>query len=566
MDVSDLVALVFRADWTQLSLSARISYTFDPSVAGRLADRRASESDRAMGPLRGAWLRPRIDYEDRSPVHSERSLLTAPGGRYRVENGVLVVGDGEHRWSVSGGVALPDQRHRLGWDLCELLTPRWLIAYYELQVIGTEVVGDRSAVRVTGAPRTAASRHHGTYHLLDSVDVLVDAELGILLASRQIFEGQTRESAELHNLVLNPPEAGLSGMFALPPGVRTEEEKEPFADYLPPTGAGWQIAGAVAGVAANALGFAIRHAPRRTPTWPTDDEEPIMPDAAKLAPEDWEDGRPPDDWVVNLLHRTGLPAPALIAEVHDWTDPTPSIQSFRMLQEKMPAPLQGVFGPDAVWEAFGDRVAEDRGGHRVARLAVRVPGRYRLDYVSGDWRKRYRAIACDGEHTTKLFADRVAIGPPKSLDSDLASMFDPAWLLADWRLAVIGLTRVADRDGVAIRAVATATLDGRCELLTRADLVVDLELGVLLRKTTYVNDQPATRIELRDLRPLDDSTNFRIMPGRGIRSVTDSGGPLGDLSLPGPAEAVATTATLAAAGAVAFAGWLEKHRIQRDRR
>jgi hypothetical protein len=566
MDLSDLVALVFRADWTQLSLSARISHTFDPSVARRLADRLAFESEWTLGPLQGAWQRPRVDHADQGPVHSERRLLTAAGGRCRVENGVLVVCDGEHCWSVSGGVALPNLRRTLGSDFCGLLTPRWLIACYELKVIGAEVAGGRSAVRVTGAPRTAASRLHGTHRLLDSIDVLVDAELGILLSSRQIFEGQTREAAQLCDVVINPPEAGVFGMFALPPGVRVEQEKEPFADYEPPSGAGWQVAAVAAEVAATALGFAIRHAPRRRLTWPTDDEELIMPGDAELAREDWEQGQPPDDQALNLLHRTGLAALALTAEVHEWTDAMPSIQSLKMLQEKMPAPLQGIFGPDAVLDAFSDRVAEDRGGHRVARLAVGIPGRHRLDYVSGDWNKRYKAIACDGEHTTKLIADRVAIGPPKSLDSDLASMLDPAWLLKGWRLAVIGSATVAGRDGVAIRAVPIAIADTRHELLTRADLVVDVDLGILLRNTTYVDGQPTTRIELRDVQPLEDSASFRIVPGPGMRSVTDSGGPLGDLNLPWPAEAAATTATLAAAGAVAFAGWLEKHRAKRDRR
>jgi hypothetical protein len=98
-----------------------------------------------------------------------------------------------------------------------------------------------------------------------------------------------------------------------------------------------------------------------------------MPGDAELAREDWEQGQPPDDQALNLLHRTGLAALALTAEVHEWTDAMPSIQSLKMLQEKMPAPLQGIFGPDAVLDAFSDRVAEDRGGHRVARLAVGIP-------------------------------------------------------------------------------------------------------------------------------------------------------------------------------------------------
>jgi hypothetical protein len=249
--------------------------------------------------------------------------------------------------------------------------------------------------------------------------------------------------------------------------------------------------------------------------------------------------------------------------VHEWIDLLPWAQNFSKFQEKMPAFLDGIFGPDALWDALADRAAEDGPRHRVARLAVQNPGQYRLDYLSGDWNKRYTAIACDGEHTTKLFTDRVATGPVKRLDAKLAAMLDPAWLLAGWRLAVIGAASVAGRNGIRIRAVASPAAG---IVSTGADVVVDAELGVLLRNTTYVNDQPATRTELRDLSLLDEKTSFRIVPGPGVRSVTDSGSPLADLNLPRPAEAAAAAATLAAAGAVAVTGWLDKHRARRDRR
>lgn len=566
-DISDLVALLYRTDWQQLSLSATIGKTFDASVARRRSWRSASEIRRVLGPLPGPWQMPQVDYGDSGPVHSERNLLTAPGGRYRVQGsgGFLVVCDGEHRWDVSGGVAHRALGRGPGWDFCGLLTPQWLIACYELQVMGAEVVGRRAAIRVTGTPRTFSTRGSRRYHLLDRVEVLVDAELGILLGSRQVFEGETLESAELRDVVISPPEAGISGLFARPPDVDVDdEEEEPFADFQAPSGTGWQLAGAAAGVAASALGFAVRHGPRRKLVWPSDDEEPDMPSDAVLAAEDWEQGQPPDDRIVNLLHRTGLSAPALTADVHQWIDVQPSLQHFRMYREKMPAPLAGIFGPDAVWDALSERAAEDGGGHRVARLAVRVPGQYRLDYVAGSWNKRYKAIASDGEHTTKLFDDRVATGPLLPLDADLAAMLDPAWLLNGWRLAVMATARV----GIAIRAVAAGEPDDSAGnlLATRADLVVDTELGVLLRHTTYVGDRPVTRTELRDVRPLDDSTSFRIVPSPGMRSVTDSGGPLGDRNLPRPAEAAATAAAVAAAGAVAVTGWLDKHRTRRDRR
>jgi hypothetical protein len=561
---------VYRTDWKQLSLSATISHTFDASAARRLNWRKAAETRRVLGPLQGAWRPPHLDDEDSRPVHSASDLLVAPGGRYRVQGsgGLLVVCDGEHRWDVSDGVAGRVPWREAGWDFHGMLTPRWLIACYELQAMGVEVVGGRAAIRVTGTPRMVSALRRSRYRLLDRVDVLVDVELGILLGSKQVFEGETLESAELSDVLVSPPAAAMSDSFALPPDVDVEDDEEPFGDYQPPSGAGWQVAGAAAGVAAGALGFAVRHAHRPKVVWPTDDEEPDMPTDAELSAEDWERGQPPDDLVINLLHRTGLAAPALIADVHQWVDVQPSLQHFRSFQNKMPAALAGMFGPDAVWDALSDRAAEDGGGHRVAKLAVDGPGKYRLDYLSGSWNKRYKAIASDGEHTDKLFDDRVATGPPKPLNADLAAMLDPAWLLNGWRLAVIGPATVAGRPGIAIRAVVAETPDDDpgSLLTTPADLVADAELGVLLRYTTYSADQPVTRTELRDLRPLDDNTSFRIVPGPGLRSVTDSGGPLGDRNLPRPAEAAATAAAFAAAGAVAVTGWLDKHRTRRDRR
>jgi hypothetical protein len=109
--------------------------------------------------------------------------------------------------------------------------------------------------------------------------------------------------------------------------------------------------------------------------------------------------------------------------------------------------LDGILGPDALWEAVAER-AGDHGGHRVARLRVRVPDRYRLDYTAGDWDKRYTSIACDGEHTTKLSGDRVATGPARPLEADFTALLDPAWLLSGWRLLSASPVTLAGRPRV----------------------------------------------------------------------------------------------------------------------
>ncbi len=594
MDKSGLVALVYRADWTQLSLSATIWSTFDPEVDERLSERKAAEARR----LTGVWprvgqSRPRPyehddeddedeDDDDFTPRDAERRVLLAPGGRCRIEssNGYLTLSDGGQSWVISppddeedddaSEVVAHRLRHAItpGEEFRGLLTPRWLIACYDLEISGEEAAGSRTAIRVTGTPRSASGRRRGRYDLLDRVEVLVDAELGILLRSAQILAGQTRESAELRDLVVDPAGAADASMFTPPPGLPVEDEKQPFADFEMPTGPGWQAAGAAAGVAAKALGFAARNAPRKKTAWPTDDEEPDMPADASLSPQEWERGEPVDDRLVNLLHRTGLPAVALTADLHQWRDTEVTFRQARAVAAKIPEPFAGLLGPDALWDSGAEWPWRDAGGHRVARLAIQMPGRYRLDYLTGDWRQRYQAIACDGEHTTKLFSDRVATGPAKPLDRDIPAMLDPAWLLRGWRLTVPGSVSVAGREGIRVLAVPTGDLPGwALPMARRADLVVDAELGVLLRHTTYIDGQPATRTELRVLRPDAGTTSFRIEPEPGMRAVTDSGSPLADLNLPGPADAAtaaATTAAALAAGAVAVTGWLDKHRKRRD--
>ena len=324
-----------------------------PEVARRVSERKAAELRPAWGPLRGPKRFPPFDDEDRGAVHSDCGLLIAAGGRYRLQysHETVVVCDGQYEWDISDGMAHRRRGAGPGSKFRGLLTPQWLIACYELQITGVESAGGRTAIQVTGTPRWASSRRRGLYHLLDRVEVLIDAELGILLRSKQIFDGEARGSAELRDLVLNPPEAGLPGLFAPPPGIPVEDEEEPFAHYQPRGGIGWQVAGVAADAAANALGFAVRHAPRRKPHWGADDEEPEMPGDAVLAPQDWEHQQPPDDQTVNLLHRTGLSAPALIADVHEWIDVLPSVQR-----------LQGSPG-----KAAGSAGRHPRSGRHVGR-------------------------------------------------------------------------------------------------------------------------------------------------------------------------------------------------------
>ena len=67
----------------------------------------------------------------------ERRVLVAPGGRYRVLDGddLTSVCDGQYRWDIDGNTA---DRGPAGLSPSAafrgLLTPRWLIAYYDLEI------------------------------------------------------------------------------------------------------------------------------------------------------------------------------------------------------------------------------------------------------------------------------------------------------------------------------------------------------------------------------------------------------------------------------------------------
>jgi hypothetical protein len=427
--------------------------------------------------------------------------------------------------------------------------------------------------RVIGSPRLAIRRAASRkYHLLERVDVLVDAELGILLRSEQVFGGRTLAVAELSDMVADSPQAADPAAFAVPdrPGLL---DGPPFGSARL-SGPGWQAAGAAAEAAAFVMGFAARHAPLRVPGPVPGDPEASMPPDASAWPADGLVRRPVGDEVIAALQRTGGPAPAFAAELHQWADQYLLLGLVRSFGDKLPPALQGILGPDTLWDGMDERLRARGTQHKAARFRVQPPGSYRIDYLTGDWRTRCRGIACDGERTRKLFSDRVAVGPARPLPDEFASVADPAWLLAGWRLSAGGQAIVAGRPGLSV--VAEPSSSGPADAgrhlhqgFSLIEAVIDPDLGIVLRLTCYAGDQPATRTELRNVvahegAAADGQSVFGRGAGRGLREVADSSGVLADRDVPSVLKtagtAAAASAGIAAAGAVAVTGWLEKHR------
>jgi hypothetical protein len=550
----DLVRLLYRADWTKLSLSADVvrltSATEDGVVAG-------------FEPEPPPWVRrlpwaPSGPWDDPSALRTRRAterLLVAPGGRYRCvqgsgEEGHIVISgcDGERAWHqfVQPGGRTRAQTSAVSWSppASKLLCPSWLLSGFELELDGEAAVGGRNGYRITARPRPAvrASRP-GALPRPDRVEATFDAELGILLRYEEIRREQTFLAEELQNVTTGPPETAHAAQFAPPPGSTPGPGLgEPFGEFFDQPG--WRAAKTAAGFAATGLSYAIRYDPRRL--WQSEDVgNAAMPqddpgaDAGSPGAGPPGDAPPPRDDVLYLLYRSGLAPRDFTAEFHEWTDTATMVQHARSAERKA-----GIAGLGALAEPINDRAPVI---HRVATIRVAGIDRYRIDYTSREPKDRPKTIACDGERRWRVYGNRVAIGSAVPLPGEFAQLIDPCWLLAG-RLSDKGEVTVHGRRG--FRLGATRSPDGIGSwpapahiMFSSAEAVVDAELGILLRLAGYDGGQPVMRIELRDVaRPgTPEPGDFGVDVPAGMRTVKDRGGLLDEAGAPEPVKMAART-------------------------
>lgn len=166
----------------------------------------------------------------------------------------------------------------------------------------------------------------------------------------------------------------------------------------------------------------------------------------------------------------------------------------------------------------------------------------------------------------RVYPNRVATGPGQPLTPDYARLADQSYLLSDCELATAGDAEVDGRRGF---LVVTDRVDGLRffgrgsqlpGLSEHVEVVLDAELGIALRETTYFDGEPVSCIELRHVSAQVDPGAFRIEVGPGTRTV--GAGPLSDVDLPGPLKAAKGAVVLGTAGvvagAIALTGWLQK--------
>jgi len=462
----DVIGLLQRADWTRLSISAR--------------------------------------------VNDGSTVLVAPGRRYREETAEGIRGcDGEHPWTLPPWAA-DGTEHWVGGPeppLRTLLCPSWLLRNSRLEVRGPVRAHGREALDVVVTAReslrdvTRAARSR-----IGRTEAIVDAELGILL---RISREEGRQVIELVSLDVNPVIDATQ--FMPPPGSRVGESlRSPGAGD--PFVAAWKTA---AGITAGGLDAWHRYSPfgrgrassaaDPDAAMPRDDPAPEMSADGRLA------GPAVGDDVLHLLHGSGTAAFA--ATLHQWLHPG-------ALLEQVPDALRrtGFGGLGLLASTLGEPAAAP---HLVSSLRIAGPGRYQIDHRY-DPARGPKTIACDGRRRWRVYRYRVIAGPPQPLPSDLADLADASWLL-ECRLSDGTLVMARDRPAYRVNVARGDAPWSLSLMFSPAVAVVDAELGILLSLTSYLGGRPVRRYELRDVTGPASPGDFRVHlpPGLRLEQETD---------------------------------------------
>jgi outer membrane lipoprotein-sorting protein len=556
-DLQDVIGLLYRADWTRLNVSADVRSESDqdllmsrvramrpPWVSMGFA--RRFKVDEASSTL--TWEEALSEEERRYHTWDTR-LLIAPGGRYRQEDldeppGQVTGSDGESSWVWQPqDRARPDPPVDLGHKppLDQMFRPSWLLNGFTLEVQGPVTACGRDAIAVVATPRTSTDlmpRLRAT-HLADRLEVIVDAELGFLLRCEEAFEGQRMGLTELTALVLDPQEAADDSRFAPPAGSQIKQDvRQSPRETL--SGPGSEVAKAFAGLASGALGASIRFAQHRSNRPDSSEGEPQAAMPLAEPGVEPEGGPAPSDDLLYLLYRSGE-NPALTATLREWHDQSAMTARFR---DSVHAAGGG--GVGFLWDSLTAATRDEPVTLTISRVGVSGRDKYRVDYLTPrSGRGRAKTIACDGEHHWVEHEDHILVGPANPLSRPIANLVEPEWLL-ECRLS--GGAEVSYRGRRAYQLRAAKGEDGRLAsplLFFPADVIVDAELGCLLRLIAFAGERPALWYELSDIGtdPVP-AGEFRLDVPPGVRVVEETGNLFTDTAavMPGVAGNVVRTA------------------------
>ena len=580
-DQPDLVGLLYRADWTRLSLTAEVSVTRDRDLwRSRFDDRpppRASAGGQ-FGPWSALWFGPPWfgppwfgpphgltdeDLPEANPwepepdgrewelatevlgTESKRStLVIAPGARYREQgDGYLSGCDGDrswHAWPDDGGWSAEATGGPEPPPAVRMLRPSWLLTGFTLEPGGPATVSGRDALRVVATPRPGLELQRVvTRRPLDRVEVVVDAELGILLRCEEILDGRPLRVTELADLLIDPAPAADDAPFRPPGGWDGVKESAPPEGFRPgpPNGPGWEVTKLVAGLAAGGLGSLIKSSRSRPFERATQEEaEAEMPAADGPWPAD---GPAPGDEGLRLLHSgPDRWSEGITATLHEWCD-------IAAMLARIPdgARRVGFGGLGHLIDAAAERIATVPTAYRV-RLGG--PGQYRIEPVRPS-KPSFATIICDGERRWRIGEHEVVTGSATPLPTAIGILFDASWLL-EHQLTGGGEITAHGRRGYRLGVTRGGPRGG---WFFPGDAVVDAELGVLLRCISWSGTQPVLRYELRDIVPgPPEPGDFRPDIPAGMRVTEESD----DEPPPGPVNPVGVWARQAGSAVKSFLG------------
>jgi hypothetical protein len=380
----------------------------------------------------------------------------------------------------------------------------------------------------------------------DRVELIVDAETGILLRREETFEGQLLTLTELTTVTMSPPEADDPARFAPPAGSRPVRDPE---DAPGRSGLGWQVAANAAGLAAGGLGAWLRLAPHLPGHRPAAEASFLaaMP-SPEPGPLDPGDGPLPSDDLLGLLYRSGQ---------YDGDDPQVRGAAVRRWNDtkavwgQVPGPARAA-GHGGVGYLLDTVTRNETVTLTAGQLRIGGPELYYLDYSSWQGRPGPLVIACDGEQHWQVRENVTLVGPARPMTGEFASMVGSSWLLGERLSGGVEITyhgrrgyhlRVTRGDGAAHEGPT---------MFYPADAIVDAETGSLLRLIAYDGDAPAEWWELDGVtaEPGDtaDPAGFRPHIPPGTRIVEETGNPLIDNAT----DVFGLTGTAARAAAEAF--------------
>lgn len=171
----------------------------------------------------------------------------------------------------------------------------------------------------------------------------------------------------------------------------------------------------------------------------------------------------------------------------------------------MPAAARraGFGGLGLLMDAISDQPATS---HLISRIRIAGHGRYQIDHV---YQPRHGpvTIACDGHRRWEVYPDKITTGPAEPLPRDIRDLADPSWLLRCW---LSGSTPVpaGSRPAWRINAARRPGDESLALMFPAAVAVVEADLRLVLRLTSYIGTSPVQRYELRDV--TTDVGDFRV--------------------------------------------------------